>query len=363
MQNIKYICIYVFTTFIIISCTNKKNSIEFNIDDFQKTFTFNSTKAKRIILTPEKVHGNFTSFIVKDSLLLAGSSYGDKLLNIYSLNTGKLINKIISRGTSSQEGLSVGSLYFQDDSEYSLWLYDITFKKLFKINLLDVITKSPNYIPEQEIKLSADLKNMIYPKIINDSTIIATTYASEDFRYFYTDGKKIIKKIGNLPIISNDEKLINDSNSKIPNKTIIFKAFAVKHPLQNKIAVFYNKTDRIEFYNNDKLTKIIQSKDSFNPIMKISEHEGEYSVEDSEDTRFAYLSLTYNNTYIFALYSGKANWQTTSNRIYVFDWNGNFVHQFILDKYISDIFLDSKNNTLYCYGFTTKEIFSTKLKF
>ncbi|MGC4128072.1 MAG: BF3164 family lipoprotein [Bergeyella sp.] len=170
-----------------------------------------------------------------------------------------------------------------------------------------------------------------------------------------------MKKIGKLPKVANDEKLENITNTKFPRKAYIFKAISVKNPTENnKVAVFYNKTDRIEFYYNDKLTKIV-SQENFNPKMQVTKLEKGFVVEDSDKTKYAYLSVIYAKNYIYALYSGSN--ETSSNSILVFDWNGNFIKELFLNRKVCKIFMDSKNNILYCYEDKEKGIFSANLNF
>ncbi|MGC4128856.1 MAG: hypothetical protein QM564_04695 [Bergeyella sp.] len=137
-------------------------------------------------MKPENIHGIFTEIAVVDSLLVCGNLRSEKLLNIYSLKSKKLLKEIIQRGTAKNEGLSSASLYIQNNNIPFIYTYDITLGKLFKINL-------KNTEIEKEIHLTGDLKNLIFPSIINDSILLATTYASDDNRYFYANIQSLFK--------------------------------------------------------------------------------------------------------------------------------------------------------------------------
>jgi hypothetical protein len=191
--------------------------------------------------------------------------------------------------------------------------------------------------------------------------ILATTYALEVCRYFYTDTKQIIRKIGKFPEVINEEKLENSPDSKIPNKAYIFKAFSIKNPTENKVAVFYNKADRAEFYANDKLTKIAETKEKFYPEMEITKLEKGFSVQDYDKTKYAYLSVTHDENYIYTLYSGSA--KTCSNRVFVFDWSGNFIEEIALNREVCKIYINPKTKILYCYEDKENGIFSANLDF
>ncbi len=339
--------------FIFISCSNENpKSLEFKIIDeapFASTFETSESSADKIALHPINIHGIFTDIIAEDDLLICGNLRDPKLINLYSSKSGKLLNEIIIRGTGPNEGLSIAKLSVGSNSTPFIWAYDITLSKFFKISK-DSLISSKNYIPEQEFILGKELKNIISPNFINDSLIMATTFSFDDSRYLYANTKKIIKKVGRLPKVTHSEMLLDRPNTKFPNKAFIFKAISIKHPTENKVAVFYNRADRAEFYSNDKLIKILQSSKNFGPIMRVTKLEKGFSVEENKKTKYAYLSITSNKKYIYSLYSGGDAEKTTSNRIFVFNWDGKFIKEMTLDREISNIYIDAKNNILYCNG-------------
>lgn len=360
-MEIKKIIAFIIVSFSIISCNeNNKKNVEFKIDNSKSEiseFNISNNKPKEYFLKPEKITGIFTDIIVNDSLLICGNLYAPKLVNIYSLNSGKLLNETAHRGTDSNQGLSASNFYIQNNF---LWIYDITLGKLFKTDFSKVI-KDSAFVPRKEMLLKGILKNMVSPQIINDSLILTTSYSTDDCRYFYSDGSKILKKVGKLPEVINDKKLTNIPNTKIPNKAYIFKAFSIKSPTENKVAVFYNKTDRVEFYVNDKLYKVLNSTNNFNPEVQSMRFNEGYAVQDSENTKYAYLSVAYDKSNIYALYAGDDGSKTSSNTILIFDWLGNFVNKISLDRKVCKITFEPTKRILYCYDDLMQTIFSTKL--
>ncbi|MDV2446359.1 hypothetical protein CMU93_02460 [Elizabethkingia anophelis] len=357
---------FPFILIFTLSCKQKRTkSVEFKIDDEKSnvfTFKIIENKTDKVSLKSENIHGTFTDILVSDSLLICGNLRSPKLINLYSLKTGKLLNEIIIRGTGSNEGLSIEKLSIENNSLSSIWAYDITLSKFFKISKsFSVSTKK--YILDKEFVLGKELKNIVSPSVINDSLILATTYSLDDNRYLYANTKKIIKKVGKLPDVVNSNQLLDRPNTNFPNKAFIFKAISIKHPTENKVAVFYNRADRAEFYLNDKLLKILHSQENFGPIMKVTKLEKGFSIEENEKTKYAYLSITSNKKYIYGLYSGSYEGKTTSNRILIFNWDGKFIKNMILDRDVSKINIDAKNNMLYCYDDKETGIFSAILNF
>lgn len=345
-----------------IGCRQKKNKyVEFTIQEnsnYSSTFTSKENDIKRIELKSESIYGSFTNIAVVDSFLICGNLRSPKLISLYSLNGDTLITEILKRGTALHEGLSVAGLYIQNNMFFQV--YDITLGKLFKIDIYQAI-KDTAYVPEKEANLTGYLKNLISPEIITDSLILATTYALDDNRYIYTDTKKVLKKVGNLPKITNGDLLIDPPATKFPNRAYIFKAIGIKHPVQNKAAVFYNKADRAEFYSNDTLVNIVIGQEKFGPKMQVTKLKEGYAVDEYEKSQFAYLSIAYTDEFIYCLYAGNRSGETCANRIIVFDWNGKFINELSLDRAVCKICIDPKRKILYCYENKENGIFSADL--
>lgn len=356
--------IFIVVVVVIVGCrTTGAKNIEFSILDSSTNITTLSgkdIKVKRIALKPENIYGSFTNILSADSFLICSNLRSTKLISIYSLKGDSLVTEVIQRGTASHEGLSVAGLSKDHSGSAShLCIYDITLGKLLKINTLKAIMDT-GYTPENETTLSKDLKNMVSPETINDSLIIATTYTWDDNRYIYATNR-IVKKVGKLPTVENRQFLIDAPNTKFPNKAYIFKAISIKHPVENKIAIFYCKTDRVEFYSNDSLTKTIMGPDKFGPKMQVTKLQSGFSIEDFDQTKYAYTSITYTQDDIYSLYSGTEKDDACSKRIFVFGWDGTFKEEILLDRTVCKISINPKTKTLYCYENLVNRIFSASL--
>ena len=353
---------FLLSLILIFGCkSNSPKTIEFFIKESSirtTTLKINNIKVTNLKLTNENIYGLFTSISVCDSFLICGNLRSPKLINIYSLKGDTLITEILQRGTGKNEGLSVSNVDIKyEKGNAFLWVYDITMSKLFKMNLLKSI-KDSSYGIDKEISLTKELKNIFSPEIINDSLRLATTYSFDDSRYLYANDK-IVKKVGSLPITNESGYLQDEENTKFPNKAYIFKSTLVKNPYENKVALFYNKTDRVEFYKNDSLIQIINGPDKFGPKMIVSKTQTGFSIEDFEQTKYAYISITYTPNNIYCLYSGTVD--GSSNRIFVFGWDGNFIEELTLNKNASKIFINPVTKILYCYENKENGIFSVKL--
>src|SRR5690606_5962460 len=222
---------------------------------------------EQIKLTSTGISGSFTSFVVSDSVLYCGNLRAPKLLSVYNLKTGKLLNDLIERGPDSTQGLSVESLYLKKGK---LWVHDITGSKLFTIK---------------------------------EERLVATTFTHQDCRYIYASLDNTVRKAGSLPEVKNPKKLKDPPDTKVPNITYAFKAKLAKHPSNGKTALFYSKTDRAEFYSGDSIRKVITGPDGFGPRMRVEKLRGGYSVNDDEKIQYAYISISPSEEGVYCLYA------------------------------------------------------------
>lgn len=355
----------LFTSLSFFGCNQMKNNlVEFtipNIVNLPVAYKSDSVKSINLNSLSKNIKGVFTCMAVIDTFLVCGNLNSPKLVNIYSLNSGMLLNDIITRGTNPNEGLSVSSIKISNYGSIPFfWVYDITQAKLFKIEILKAINDS-NYKPKIELQLSNNTKNIISPELINDSLMLATSYKTDANRYFYLSPNEIKVAVGKLPELTNNELLVNQTTSKLSNKAKILKAYAIKHKDKNKIAVFYQRTDIVEFYSNDTLVYSLIGKNKINPIMQFTKFETGFSLTDCDKTKYCYTSITSTNEIIYALYAGENTNYSCSNRVFVYDWKGKFKRELILDRNLCFISIDAKSNILYGYDDTDNTIYSIKL--
>lgn len=90
-----------------------------------------------------------------------------------------------------------------------------------------------------------------------------------------------------------------------------------------------------------------------NPSVKNS---GKFLVYDQDQATTRFISITSNNDNVFVLYSGKKLSGTTpayeGNHVVKYDWNGNVISHYILDKSLNYINLADTGN--YLIGTTTE---------
>ncbi|MDR1201203.1 MAG: TolB-like 6-bladed beta-propeller domain-containing protein, partial [Tannerellaceae bacterium] len=174
-------------------------------------------------------------------------------------------------------------------------------------------------------------------------------------------------------ILVDEEEEIRSKEGELPEKeseaiSDDAHAFAywgriTTNPKANKVAIGTNYAGIMQVYDcsTDK-AELIKEHNLF--LADYKESGGYFDI--NPQTRWGYLSMDSNDTYIFALYSGLNQVEnpdgsfTKSNMIHVFDWDGNPVARLITDKQLSHICVDE--STLYGYDTEIGDIVAVTIK-
>jgi hypothetical protein len=148
---------------------------------------------------------------------------------------------------------------------------------------------------------------------------------------------EIIKEFGKYP----DDNLNIKSNL---GRYQIYSKFVISNPKGNKFAVFYESFPRVRIYNSiGELQKSVVIKEDM--IRK-------YSV-DNRDQNVIYFSFPYAENFIYVIRVNKTNNQIEESldnykpEIMIWDWNGNLITRYKLDKIISRFAVSEKHKRLY----------------
>ncbi|MEJ7820678.1 MAG: BF3164 family lipoprotein [Chitinophagaceae bacterium] len=278
-------------------------------------------KVDKIKLKLTGQNGFFTTIAIIDTFLVCTDYRSPVILQLYGLSSNKLIGQIITRGDQPGQCLSVANILPLGKGIF--WIYDITLSKLIKIDIKKALVNA-NYPGEEEIILIDSAKRLKSPCLINDSVFAATSYTRDDSRFLLFNKKSdILEKVGRLPVrqIEWPEENVNNKFNILAS---IYNANLIKHPNKEILVVAYSKTDRLEFYNQGKLNKIIRGPDYFEPLVSFQkQNENSVSVIETSKTYYSYNSVCATSLFIYCLYSGQNNYSTCSQKLLVYDWNGN----------------------------------------
>jgi hypothetical protein len=310
--------------FFLLSCRHASVSID---DKTGKELTENIElssfkKLDRVTLTQTGQNGFFSTIAIVDTFLVCSDYKSPVILRIFGINSNKLLAEIINRGDQKGECLNVANIQPIGDKPV-FWIYDITLGKFLKIDLSKALKDPSNYSGEEEIILTGAARKSKSPCWISDSVFAAASYSHGDCRYLSFSKKSVILgKTGRLP--SPEKDWPEEKKSGVFDiLASAYSANLIKHPQKEILVAAYNKTDRLEFYEQGALKKIVRGPDHFEPEVSFSESNGKFSAIETSQTLFSYTGILATRSFIYSLYSGKNNYNTCSQKLLVYDWNGN----------------------------------------
>ncbi|MDR3142491.1 MAG: TolB-like 6-bladed beta-propeller domain-containing protein [Tannerellaceae bacterium] len=223
-------------------------------------------------------------------------------------------------------------------------IYDLQKRLIYNFNIDSIIRGDKRYMPDILMKQISSFSPIQIDRL-NENKFAAISIGGTGLnRFILVDGEgEIISKEGELPEKKSEE---------ISDETHAFAYWGriTTNPKKNKVATCTNYAGMMQIYDcsTDKAA-LIKEHNLF--LADYNERSGNFIV--TPQTRWGYLSIDSNDTYIFALYSGLNQVEnpdgsfTKSHILHVFDWNGNPLIRLIGDRQLSHICVDE--NALYGY--------------
>lgn len=234
------------------------------------------------------------------------------------------------RGRGPGEFLAVWDI-FPDDGGKFFWVYDPTQKRITPFG---------------------ETREAITDEIITAKMSGMPVNFHKEGEFFFISGitmnsrlKKINMNGETAEMIGvQDELSVNTDRISPQDVAAQWYSYSVKHPDQNKIMVFTRKAANVELYSTGG-ARLKSRKDAQLGIPKTGYRDGR--LMDSPDSITGYIGVTGNNDRVFALYSGRNNFDENSgfaNFIHVFDWDLNLITIFELDHESISIEVDPFGN-------------------
>ncbi|MDR2286607.1 MAG: TolB-like 6-bladed beta-propeller domain-containing protein, partial [Prevotellaceae bacterium] len=330
--------IFIFFVLLVFSCKEKEKI-------FNGDIVIISSPAEGIPLSGDelKLDGIYTEALgVYDSLIYFSSGlFGDYMTYVFNTKTGKHISSVARHGQGPDEFVALTSAdqHYVDSSSICEWsYYDYNKKECLLIDMANNSIKKRFSISKLKNERAFPFGRVF---ILSDSLLLAFNQGDD----IYDEGILAPPSYQIFNYLTNEE--------------------VAKYEIYNSFR--YNK--RLEpvlcLYSQDRMkpdrTKVAMGLHYLRQINIMDIETGKvtgYRVENTpdfdiltENSAFEYVSYylwtCVDDDYIFALLS---NNDKTSTVIDVFDWNGNFRKELVLDKGIinsSSIGIDPVNKYLY----------------
>lgn len=272
---------------------------------------------------PYRVRVHDTSVYIMD---LHGDEY---FCHEFSYPSLKFIRSFVKRGRGPGELSSMGNIHINGKGKpFILGDYSGKVYAADAEGRLTVIAEMPDDIA-------------FYPDFVlyNDSTYIIPDYSGKN-RFFFADHSgNITRKTGRIPEING--------NPDIPEAALgqVWRPFIGYNAQNGILAVAAQFGEVIEIYDLNKDSHIVKTGPGGMPEYRFNGGEA-YPTGIK-----AYSDVFVGDRYIYAVYWGhefkeiiqrKITWQG-GKYIHVFDFEGNPVKRYELDRYITGIHVDEKN--------------------
>ncbi|KIA92967.1 hypothetical protein OC25_14790 [Pedobacter kyungheensis] len=257
----------------------------------------------------------------------------------YNIDT-KQTRRIVSEKTAPVDFISPKEIFAVSPSRFVV--YDLTSDSFFEY------LRSGN-------RWSIGKSNQLYfplhglPSI---SPVSGNKFAATSLNNI--EGKIIIGKLAPKPVIVKYIGKIDKKTSE--NKYItgmINRSSCVYDKWTNNIFVGNFYSDKVECYGiNGKLKFQIYGPDGFNPVYKVKKVKSDQVFINTPDTKDAFISITCDKKYVYALYSGKTISQQVkdlSKTIFIFNKQGIPIKKILVRVDIGLIKADENSHALYCY--------------
>lgn len=325
---------------LLAGCTSKGNVniYKYTRNDFPKTIELNGTP----VLSDSIINPN-EAYVVMDSFLLVSNDdpAQKEKIKLFSLKDGHLISSCFSKGHAENELISCNLKFFSSDSKY-FYIDDITQCKYWICSLESL------YMHKNPI-----IGSFLYSRDVLSVYPMGSNYIG--FNLWYLNEKKYNNGI-TCPIQKfniNNNKTQQHSAKHHYYVANVSGASIALNPHSGDIWVAYKHDNIIEIYNNDMILKkrmIGPEKSKYNyQTRKIKNQEYVFFDKESYVSSF-YVCFT-TNKYVYLLHENKNGVtippKPTPAEIYKFDWEGNLICNYKLDRQAYEISLDSNEQNLF----------------
>jgi hypothetical protein len=286
-------------------------------------------------------------YIIYDSLVVVQNQpYSKELLNIYSLhNPDKPLYSIL-------EGRGPGELlscicWVESNESPNIYLQDIDTRIFYNINIDSIITNH-KITWQEKFEYSPDIHPLSNICLLGTNNFIG-------YNYWYCDNPHYDNKVSAISLFEkgdsfNEPQMSNMSYFVAPISGA--ELFVNSHAKQ--IWAFDLHRDRIGIYDQSlNLIKVVKGPDNLKPKYKQYDAPGlsmPFIGFDNDREYKGYGGFCYTDKHIYAIYYGDANFDNKNMKpveVFKFDFDGNLICDYKLDKTLIKISVDSKEEYLY----------------
>ena len=237
-----------------------------------------------------------------------------------------------------------------------LMVHDSRLQRLYSINL-DSLLNYSNYKISDYVNTRGTSENSLvkstqqfHVRQISDSLFLARTFPTSDLRFSLFDARfSKIKSFGPHPLIEEIQPM-NEEVFQVVVLGNIYQGRMFVNRTKRKMLIAHSKLDLIEIFDYEN------GANSLNIIGPENNYPPKYQLNSAnqailcDECKYGYLYIDTTDGNIYALYSGKEKGNRDAylgNTIYKFDWEGNVLVKYDLDREIAGFVIDESLNKIY----------------
>ncbi len=332
----KRILLYILATILIFSCKCKKE-ISYSEPIFKdiRNVSYNRINTDMILSSHE-------IYVFDSLLLLVGESVeNDLAFHFINKQTGKYLLSFGNYGNGPGELARPTPSFGVDIDKKQVWAFNSNFPKVVEFIFG---YDSLNHYKVQDIPIFQSSQNAFYYWKLKENRYVVSYIKTEGKNFRFTIGNNIdtISTYNEYPRL---EKIENNNAEKSYFRH--YSSFIVKPDGQKLVSASrYGGIIEIFDIKDNKLNLKVLHR-YYKPMYTVKNQDSKYPfVIPSKDAIQGFRKLRCTNDAIYIGLNSTANSYSTFS-ICKFDWEGNPICQYKLDKSVNSFDIDTKHNRVY----------------
>ncbi len=333
----------IFTVCLIFihSCKNENSIIKNEIKEFPETIELSGELVENI-----ELNCSFANLAVIDSFLII-QTREEKFFHIYNTNNYELLAEFGNKGRGPNEFIRpvlLNQISFNNDGNPLFNVYDKTRRRTTEVNILNAIQQKGGFFNQNKIpkKINEHLRHFFYR---DDNLLIASPEKGDRF-LIYNDSANKLQKIPFVPKA--------DFNIKKSWIDMVYRSYTVVNKDLNLFAsapLYIGEIDFFDTKGNCLSSSIFESSEDLQAeLSKKNEKDIDPKIQTIDMVAKKNLIYTLNFNNRLSDFNPNPSKNMENIKIQVFNWDGNAVKEFILDKrYVTSFAVDIKNGRFYGY--------------
>jgi hypothetical protein len=321
-------------------------------EEHSNDFTRDSTPISGEFIEVDGLLGRPSNLIYIDGFLLMEDVYDGKALTLLDVETGRIVNRLLSVGGGPDEVLPGSGRMSYSQENRELYRFQIQSGDFYTY-AVPAFGRAEEWIPER--KSSVRLADRPANAVAMSEALVGIG-PFEDGRYHvYDKNGTFVSAAGSYPF--EGEKI-----DYIP-RFFLYQGYFCAQPGGNRFAQGCSYSDHLEFYEIENGIRPIKQYGSTDVRASF----GDNRIILDDNCLLGYKGSYATESYCYMLYSGRTYAENRRQKmwakyIFVFDWNGRFVRSFVADKLIYSFCVDEKNEVIYGIGMHKEEYALMKFK-